>query len=418
MANNLLSSSVWATIGSVALAVLVLLVMITVHEFGHYIAGKILHFRINEFSIGFGPPLFSRTNKKSGEKFSLRLIPLGGYCAFEDEEESDETPSAPTPKDAEEIFGAQAKDAPMSEENAAPMPEEQGVPVRFCDQPPWKRIIVLLSGAAMNYLLALLVIFLTFFIFGQLSFVTYAVEPTQEIAAEHCFQEKDILLKANGKDIYMTTDLMSAVANRAEGEKVVFRVSRVEGDGRREMDVEIQLRCATNFENSADTGRLWEALGVAKGRNEQGQIVTDGEGNPSYEIYTTSYRYGFWRTVGGGFVYSFRIAGSIFKALGELLTGALSVDSLGGPVTTIAVTSQVLSRGIRPFLEIVAYIGVNLAVFNLLPIPALDGSKVIFTLIEWARGKPVNRKVEAAIHGVGILLLFGFAVLVDILQLF
>lgn len=418
MVNNLLSSSVWATIGSVALAVLVLLVMITVHEFGHYIAGKILHFRINEFSIGFGPTLFSRTNKKSGEKFSLRLIPLGGYCAFEDEDESDETPSALTEKDAEEIFGERAKKVPMPEENAAPMPEEKDVPVRFCDQPPWKRIIVLLSGAAMNYVLALLVIFLTFFVFGQLSFVTYAVEPTQEIAAEYCFQDEDIILKANGKDIYMTTDLMSAVANRAEGEKVVFRVSRIEGDGRRETDVEIQLRCATNFENSADTGRLWEALGVAKVRGESGQIVTDGAGNPSYEIYTTSYRYGFWRTVGGGFVYSFRIAGSIFKALGELLTGALGVDSLGGPVTTIAVTSQVLSRGVRPFLEIVAYIGVNLAVFNLLPIPALDGSKVVFTLIEWVRGKPVNRKVEAAIHGVGILLLFGFAVLVDILQLF
>ncbi|MBP5242691.1 MAG: site-2 protease family protein, partial [Clostridia bacterium] len=84
MVNNLLDGAlVWSTIGSVALAILVLLVMITVHEFGHYVVGKRLGFKINEFSIGFGPAIFKRTNKKTGELFSLRLIPLGGYCAFE-----------------------------------------------------------------------------------------------------------------------------------------------------------------------------------------------------------------------------------------------------------------------------------------------------------------------------------------------
>ena len=79
-------------------------------------------------------------------------------------------------------------------------------------------------------------------------------------------------------------------------------------------------------------------------------------------------------------------------------------------------TSQIAATGVRNFLEITAYIGVNLAVFNLLPIPALDGSKVVFTAIEWVRGKPISRKVEAAIHAVGFVLIFGFAILVDILQ--
>ena len=72
----------------------------------------------------------------------------------------------------------------------------------------------------------------------------------------------------------------------------------------------------------------------------------------------------------------------------------------------------------QPFLEIAAFIGVNLAVFNLLPIPALDGSRILFTLLEWVRGKPVPRKVEGAIHAVGLILLVGFAILVDVLQLF
>lgn len=81
-------------------------------------------------------------------------------------------------------------------------------------------------------------------------------------------------------------------------------------------------------------------------------------------------------------------------------------------------TSEIASRGLQSFLEIAAYIGVNLAVFNLLPIPALDGSKIIFTVIEWIRGKPINRKVEAVIHAAGFVLLIGFAILVDLLQLF
>ena len=94
MAVNLLSfASVMSTVGSVCLAILILLAMITVHEFGHYVAGKIFHFKINEFAIGFGPKLFSRT-KKNGEVFSVRLLPLGGFCAFEGEDEENPHPDA------------------------------------------------------------------------------------------------------------------------------------------------------------------------------------------------------------------------------------------------------------------------------------------------------------------------------------
>ena len=115
-------------------------------------------------------------------------------------------------------------------------------------------------------------------------------------------------------------------------------------------------------------------------------------------------------------MYSFKIGGTLIRSLGELLTGKLAITSMGGPVTTIKVTSEVASSGFASFLNIFAFIGVNLAVFNLLPIPALDGCKVIFCLIEWIRKKPINRKVETIINLVGILFLFGFAILMDILQ--
>ena len=88
---NLLSfTSAMKSFGGVLLAVVILLVMVTVHEFGHYVAGKILGFKINEFSVGFGPAIFKKRSKKTGELFALRIIPLGGYCAFDGEDEDDE----------------------------------------------------------------------------------------------------------------------------------------------------------------------------------------------------------------------------------------------------------------------------------------------------------------------------------------
>ena len=125
MENLLLNA--WSTVGSVALAILILLVMITIHELGHYIAGKILKFRIDEFSIGFGPALFKRRSKKTGELFALRLIPLGGYCAFagedgleEESEERDQAPEEPFAEmsDAAEP-AAQAPASPAATESAS-----------------------------------------------------------------------------------------------------------------------------------------------------------------------------------------------------------------------------------------------------------------------------------------------------------
>ena len=130
MYNLLAASAVLKNIGYIAIAVLILLVMITVHEAGHYFVGKIFKFKINEFAIGMGPAIFKK-KLKSGEDFSIRLLPLGGFCAFEGE------------------------DGETADENA------------FSKKKPWQRILVLLAGATMNYLLALLVIIFSFGVYGQ-----------------------------------------------------------------------------------------------------------------------------------------------------------------------------------------------------------------------------------------------------------
>ncbi len=362
------------TIGSVLLAILILLVMITVHEFGHYLAGKALKFKINEFAIGFGPRLIKRTSKKNGEIFSVRALPLGGFCAFEGEDGED--------------------DAPVSDG-------------AFTKKAPWKRIIVLIAGPLANYITALLLIIISLFSFGQPVFKiggVVAPEENTEIYAEYSLKENDLILKANGSGVYLVTDLMTALNGKKAQDKVPFTVYR---DGK-EQDVEVMLRADCEFENSSKTSGVWRALGIQTVEKEDGKIY--------WNLSTVNYRFSFFPTLGRAFVYSGRIAGTIFKVLGELLTGKLGLGAMGGPVTTIKLTSQIASQGVQNFLEIAAYIGVNLAVFNLLPIPALDGSKVVFCLIEWIFKKPVPRKIEAVIHAVGFVLILAFAILVDVLQ--
>ena len=137
-----------------------------------------------------------------------------------------------------------------------------------------------------------------------------------------------------------------------------------------------------------------------------------------YRMYSENVHFGFFESIGRGFVYAFRSAGSTFSALGQLITGKLGIDALGGPVTTISITSEYVSMGFNYLLEIAGFIGVSLAVFNLLPIPALDGARVIFVIIEWIRKKPVDRKIEGYVHTIGLIALLLFAIVIDLAKCF
>ncbi|MGN0812094.1 MAG: M50 family metallopeptidase [Candidatus Coproplasma sp.] len=366
--SNLLIGGVGATVLSIILAILILLAMICIHELGHFVAGRILHFKIDEFSVGFGPALLKKRSRKSGILFSLRAVPLGGFCAFAGED-------------------GEAKE-----------------PNSFNAKKPWQRIIVLLAGAFFNYVLAVILILVAFFAFGQPCYKVGGIEADEGVFSEYSLQEGDVLIAVSGKNIYSSFDLIYALKGRNEGDKVIFTVLR---DGEIEQ-AEVALRADCNAENSSQVGKVWRALGCATYEGEDGNLYWD--------VGSQNVKFPFFQTLGRGFAHSFNTAGSIFKVLGELLTGNLSLTAMGGPVTTIRLTGQMAAQGVHSFLMVAAYIGVNLAVFNLLPIPSLDGSKIVFCLIEWIFGKPVPRKVEAVIHTVGLILIIAFAVLVDILQ--
>ncbi|MBQ2740573.1 MAG: site-2 protease family protein [Clostridia bacterium] len=411
-------------IGGILLAVLILLAMITIHEFGHYLSGKLLNFRITEFSIGFGPAIFKKRSKKTGELFAVRIIPLGGYCAFDGEDyEEDDLPEGESAQTVQAPFtelleGEEgAKDPTVSATSPAPTQEEeypQPKGERFNDQAPWKRIIVLVSGALMNYLLALVLLLIMCFSYGVPMCITvpvgYKGEKLTPTAWETPTVEAlDILVSIEGREIDMYTDCMDALAGKKAGDTVsvvVYRLYEETVDGNtvrgwREKEVLLTLLTDGDFSSSADMEKLEKTIGLS--------------------IATQSVRRDFWHTVGGAFEYSGEMATSVLRTLGELITGAFgdkTADVVGGPISMIGQTAQIASASPFSFLYVASFIGVNLAVFNLLPVPALDGCKVIFCIIEWIRKKPVNRKVEAIINFAGIVLLFGFAILIDLLKLF
>ena len=361
-------SEVASSVLSTVLAIVLLLAMITVHEFGHYISGKILGFKIEEFAIGFGPAIIKKT-KKSGEKFSVRALPLGGFCAFYGEDNKGEV-------------------------------KEDG----FNDKPVWKRIIVMISGALMNYIFALLIIMLSFGIYGANAVKITSLEGLEE-KTEQTLCEGDVIVKAQGKNVYLITDLMKAIKDKEKGEIVELTVVR---DGEKQ-SLSVSLLTDTNFESVEDYSRLCYSLGAYK-------TAQDGTYGG---LETTNVRLGFFETIGKGFEYSFKLAGTIFTVLGELLTGRIGLSSMGGTITTLSATANAVKvGGFKNFLYMGSFIGVNLAVFNLLPIPALDGSRVIFCIIEGIRKKPLNRKVEGIIHTVGLIALLMFAVMVDLMQCF
>lgn len=367
-------SSVFSTIGYIIVALLTLMVMIVIHEFGHYIVGKLLKFKINEFSVGFGPPIF-RFMMKSGEYFSIRPIPLGGFCAFEGED------------------------------------EDSSVPGSFNSQAPWKRILVLLAGVTFNIISAFLIMGIVFSTYGYSLPKVAGFYESEDTNYVQNLEEGDIIIKLDNKNIYSFTSYnIDTILSKADSDVVEALVYR---DGE-EITITVQKSVFKAPKYSEDS------------YDENGLLKEDAV--PSeYESYTglgiqaqaTLYKFNFFEGLWRGIVYCGQIIVFLFQTIGGLFTKKTAIQgTLGGPITTVSIIANTVSlTGFRGVLTLLGMMSANVAIFNILPLPALDGSKVIFVLIEWIRGKPINRKVEGIISTVGLFLLFGMTILFDILNL-
>jgi len=373
---NLLCSvqSVFSTIGYLIVALLTLMVMIVIHEFGHYIVGKILKFKVNEFAIGFGPPIV-RFMMKSGEYFSIRPIPLGGFCAFEGED------------------------------------GESSVKGAFNTMAPWKRILVLIAGVTFNIISAFLVMAIVFTAYGYSLPKVNGLYDSTDPSYVHTLQEGDVILKLDGKNIYSLTDFnIGSIISKADSDELIALVER---NGEK---IEVPVK----------VGEFSYPIYADDAYDENG-VLKDDATPKEYGTYTglgivsqvTLYKFNFFQSLWRGIVYCAQIIVFLFQTIGGLFTGAVAVKgALGGPITTVSVIANTVSMtGFRGVLTLLGMMSANVAIFNILPLPALDGSKVVFVLIEWIRGKPINRKAEAIISTIGLVLLFGMTIVFDIINL-
>lgn len=356
--------------------------VIAIHEFGHFAAAKLSGIQVNEFSIGMGPALLKKI--AGGTQYTLRLLPIGGYVAMEGEG-SPESEQAQRERDAREGDGDQ-EDACLD-----PIPPEQRTGIPFPEAAVWKRAIVMAAGPLMNFVLgfAVLLGLIAFRSDPIASRVIYRIEEGA-LCGQTGLQPGDEILAVNGRRCFIANDIVYELV-RTRNTQADFTVLR---DGRR---VELP---GVRFDTYQD-----EAGGT---HMDIGFVVYALEKTPA----------NVWKESLNSELYYGRI---IFTTLVDLLRGRESINNLSGPVGIVSAISQAASYGLTDLLEMLVLITVNVGVFNLLPIPALDGGRLVFLAAEAVIRRPVSQRLQEGLTVATFILLFGlmiFATYNDVIRLF
>ena len=351
------------TILYVLLALILLGVLITVHEFGHFLASRLCGIPVKEFSIGFGPAIWKHQSKKHETLFSLRPIPLGGYCMFFGD--TDDDPEG------------KMKDDPRNYNNA----------------PVWKRMISVFSGPAMNFVLAFVVAVVMMAAYGVTAATPFIYTVDEGMpAAEAGLLPGDEFVTVRGLDMTNLTvmDVSNAIGDVSKGEAVDLTIRR---DGE-----ELDFTIIPRFDDAE--GRYLIGITIQQGYADlPGGMVIPAAWNICVDASTV-----------------------ILDSLGKLVTTGEGLDQTSGPVGVIQLVAQETAQGgLDTYLYLMVIISINLGLMNLLPIPGLDGSRLVFMAIEAVRRKPVSQKIESIVHLCGYALLLGlmlFFTFKDVLRIF
>ena len=348
----------------IILALLLLAILITVHEFGHFLAARAMKIEVREFAIGMGPKIVGWKSRKYETDFSIRAIPLGGYCAFYGEDDTT----------------GESKDDPRA----------------FPKQNVWKRLFVILMGPVMNFVLAFMVATVFFWINGFTTLEPFIADVAKDGSAYTAgLQAGDVVTEINGRD--MLDGTINTLVNTIGSWK--------EGDAPLRMTVR---RGEETFETEMTP--VWDDT-------EKRMLI--GVGISGKSLYHSE-------TFLGGFRHSWDLcleaSGVILKFLKDLVTTGKGLDQAAGPVGIVSqVSERVQENGIKEFIWLLSMLSINLGLMNLLPIPGLDGSRLVFGLVEVVRRKPIPPEKEAMVHLAGMAVLFGFMIFItyqDIVKLF
>ena len=353
----------------ILLAILLLGILIAVHEFGHFFAARLMHIEVEQFAIGFGPKLIKWRSKRHGTFFSVRAVPIGGFCSFYGEHD----------------VNGEMKNDPKS----------------LVNQNVWKRIFMIVMGPGMNFLVALIVAVVFFWASG--TDVVTGVDPfvAEVMAAGPAYdagmKNNDIITEINGKNMLDGTidTLLNTISGYREGDPPM-EVKVLRGKETVPLTVTPVL--------DAETGRM--RVGVTIGgvyRTEHIPLDLPGAAVQGWQLCVNA-------------------SGAVLNALKDLVTAGKGFENMSGPVGIVSIVSQeVENGGFRNLVLLLVILSVNLGLMNLLPIPGLDGSRLVFGLIEAVRGKPVPIEKESMIHFVGLILLLGLLLIFtfnDVARLF
>lgn len=446
-------TSVLTTIALILIGVLLFELIIFIHEFGHFITAKKSGIKVNEFSLGMGPKIFSFG--KGETKYSLRIFPIGGFCAMEGEDEESPEPRA------------------------------------FNNAKVWKRMIVVIAGAVMNIILGFVLMFVV--VVQQDTYSSTEVQSFPATSFSSCtgLQSGDVIKEINGYGISTSMDfnypISTAELKTVDGSTLeIYKedcgnnlynmaVSLVQDKNNKLSDEQVSkvnelLSKSTNeivkAKSKEDAYSIYEnyykeinnACGIKNYKVEKiveketrkrytADILVERNGeekllkNVQFFTYTTKdnsdpqvsidfYVKPIDKTIGSVLSQTFKQTIStckmIYASLGGLLTGKFGLKDMSGPigiasaVTTVA--SESLSSGFMSAVNSIIYvmmiITVNLGLFNMLPFPALDGGRFVFLIIEAIRGKSVPRKVEAIVNGIGMGLLILLMILITANDIF
>lgn len=339
------------------------------HELGHFLIGRKNGIRVVEFAVGMGPTLFSFT--AGGTKWSLKLLPFGGACMFEGE------------------------DGMEREENAERAQEESGEGVAFTEAGVWARIATVFAGPFFNFILAFIIaVILCVFTGADLPVVGTVME--NSAASEAGLQQGDVITKIGHEPIHFYREVsMISALNHGETMKITY-----ERNGEKNVTV-------LSPQYSEEDGRYY--MGITNG----GAYL---ECNPLQVFQYGFYEVEYWVKL-------------TYKSLAMLVRGQVTKDDVTGPVGIAQLVGESYDQAERDYgtsyailtmLQIVVLLSVNLGIMNLLPIPALDGGRLVFMLVEVVRGKPVPPEKEGMVHFAGLVVLMALMVFImynDIMRL-
>ena len=345
---------IWSSVWPYLLAVLLFGILIMIHEFGHFAFAKLFKVRVNEFALGMGPVLLKK--KKGETQYALRLFPIGGFVNMEGENEESDDECA------------------------------------FQKKPCWQRFIIVAAGAVLNLILGLIV-FAVVLSQNELQ-GTRIVNGFAEdaVSVNYGLKDGDEILKVNNTRIYSYTGISYAMV-RDEDNKLDMTVRR--------------------------DGQLVELKGVQFAMQE-----IDGRQYMIWDFKVLGKETTVPLVLKNAVMDSISTIQLVRLSLTDICTGKYGLKDLSGPVGTISIIAETTSQGadikekLMTALTLLSYITINVGVFNLLPIPALDGGRLFFIIIEAIRRKPINRKYEAYVHAAGLVLLLAFMAVITISDIY